>query len=190
MAERRWKINGGGKRCDWKKGDAISTRRFLIEHTKSSVSIAYILEFKVKSLSLSKAKDQISNIYYSILFDRTDNKFIFVIKIAQQIISFPSFQGLNRYVDKITGSFVCRATRGPVINRHTLLEHVGVICVFSCPWPHAGPAQALGGCHARTRLPRSDDNWRGLIRKTKRHISPPLTWTYGFGFRNNSSNGN
>lgn len=53
-----------------KKGDAISTRRFLIEHTKSSVSIAYILEFKVKSLSLSKAKDQISNIYYSILFDR------------------------------------------------------------------------------------------------------------------------
>lgn len=98
-------------------------------------------------------------------------------------------QGLNRYVDKITGSFVCRATRGPVINRHVTGTRRGNLCIFLLAATCRANTSFRGVSRVRG-YPRSDDNWRGLIRKTKRHVGPPLTWTYGFGFRNNSSNGN
>lgn len=74
------RLMGGGKRCDWEKRWCDIDEK-IFNWTHEVQHFVYILEFKVKSLSLSKAKDQISNICYSILFDRTDNKFIFVIKI-------------------------------------------------------------------------------------------------------------
>lgn len=60
-----------------KKGDAISTRRFLIEHTKSSISFIFS-SLKLKVWAYQKRKIKSHLLQHPL---RKDNKFIFVIKI-------------------------------------------------------------------------------------------------------------